>query len=164
MSVLTDQANNEECFQTAATLATISSTTMSMFQRVCPPPVEVFKNYIKAVAEAISTSLNTAGWAVIDNFAGPAFSEKVQKEAFALYQKGAFISGHVVEPPKGPDAKTVRSDKILWLDFPVASGESSGLRQITRLIDTLMSYMNEKELLQSVKISRRSKVNWATLP
>lgn len=85
---------------------------------------------LEDICRDVVRDLDQYGVCVVDNFLGRERGEKVLGEVKNLHSRGLFQDGQLVSYKTHRDAKTVRSDRITWVD-----GRSSDCRNIDGLVE-----------------------------
>lgn len=112
------------------------------------------------LVDQVINDMNLYGVCVVDNLLGDARGAAVLREVQAMYSSGAFRDGELVKEQDGEISKTIRGDKITWVE-----GNEPYCRQIAvliKLLDNIVMGANGRRnngKLGDYKIKERSKVS-----
>uniref|UniRef100_A0A4W3GRC3 Egl-9 family hypoxia-inducible factor 1b n=1 Tax=Callorhinchus milii TaxID=7868 RepID=A0A4W3GRC3_CALMI len=99
-------------------------------------------NVPKLVLDYITPSMNQYGLCFVDGFLGPKTGDRILQEVVALHRSGSFEDGELASQrigtdqphtaPAGPCKKTIRGDKIMWVQ-----GNEPGCASIGQLLQRM---------------------------
>lgn len=113
-------------------------------------------NTNKLVLQYVVPCMNSYGLCIVDNFLGDKVGERVLQEVRRIHQSGNMQDGQVVSQKLGK-SKTIRGDKIAWVDGTESCCQNIGYL-LTRM-DKLITCADGK--LEKYKIRGRHKVRVA---
>uniref|UniRef100_UPI00398F0FFE prolyl hydroxylase EGLN3 n=1 Tax=Pristiophorus japonicus TaxID=55135 RepID=UPI00398F0FFE len=127
-------------------------------------------NLSRLVLDHISPCMNQYGLCFVDDFLGHKIGDKILQEVVALHQSGNFEDGTLagqstssdkeVTAPSGTSNKTIRGDKIMWVQGTEPGCASIGL--LLQRMDKLILHADGK--LGNYKIRGRHKAMVACYP
>ncbi|XP_072425048.1 prolyl hydroxylase EGLN3 isoform X2 [Chiloscyllium punctatum] len=127
-------------------------------------------NLSKLVLDHIAPCMNQYGLCFVDNFLGNKIGDKILQEVVTLYQSGSFEDGTLagqstasdkeVTAPSGTSNKTIRGDKIMWVQGTEPGCASIGL--LMQRMDKLILHADGK--LGHYRIRGRHKAMVACYP
>ncbi|XP_053883979.1 prolyl hydroxylase EGLN3 isoform X1 [Malaclemys terrapin pileata] len=132
--------------------------TLNLTSRKRAPPKE-HRSGQRLVVQYIVPCMNSYGLCIVDNFLGHKIGDKVLQEVKALHLSDKFQDGELASQ-KSDSTKTIRGDKILWVE-----GNEQGCENIGYLLsrmDKLIMYADGK--LGNYKIRGRHKAMVACYP
>eukprot|EP00062_Callorhinchus_milii_P008831 gi/632952041/ref/XP_007891627.1/ PREDICTED: egl nine homolog 1-like [Callorhinchus milii] len=116
-------------------------------ERLCTKPAmsnsgRAKVNVPKLVLDYITPSMNQYGLCFVDGFLGPKTGDRILQEVVALHRSGSFEDGELASQrigtdqphtaPAGPCKKTIRGDKIMWVQ-----GNEPGCASIGQLLQRM---------------------------
>nr|XP_042713417.1 prolyl hydroxylase EGLN3 isoform X2 [Chrysemys picta bellii] len=131
--------------------------TLNLTSRKRAPPKE-HRSGQRLVVQYIVPCMNSYGLCIVDNFLGHKIGDKVLQEVKALHLSDKFQDGELASQ-KSDSTKTIRGDKILWVE-----GNEQGCENIGYLLsrmDKLIMYADGK--LGNYKIRGRHKLHGGIL-
>ncbi|XP_041071095.1 egl nine homolog 3 isoform X1 [Carcharodon carcharias] len=127
-------------------------------------------NLSRLVLDHIAPCMNQYGLCFVDNFLGHKIGDKILQEVVTLYQSGSFEDGTLagqstssdkeVTAPTGTSNKTIRGDKIMWVQGTEPGCASIGL--LMQRMDKLILHADGK--LGQYRIRGRHKAMVACYP
>ncbi|XP_020382815.1 egl nine homolog 3 isoform X1 [Rhincodon typus] len=127
-------------------------------------------NLSKLVLDHIAPCMNQYGLCFVDSFLGHKIGDKILQEVVTLYQSGSFEDGTLagqstssdkeVTAPSGTSNKTIRGDKIMWVQGTEPGCASIGL--LMQRMDKLILHADGK--LGHYRIRGRHKAMVACYP
>ena len=112
--------------------------------------------------QMILKDMNQYGFCVIDDFLQN--GDQILSEVLTLYQNGRFRNGQVVNSKGTPDAKLIRGDQIVWVEYSEPMCHNVGF--LIRILDSIVTRCNSTMSGEFSKynISRRTKAMIACYP
>lgn len=98
---------------------------------------------VEEVCQNVIQDMDSYGVCVVDNFLGKERGMEVLREVKEMYSRGMFEDGQLVSSRGHKDLKTIRSDRIAWID-----GKDPACSNIDMLItevDTIVMKANRME-------------------
>lgn len=110
----------------------------------------------------ILNDMNQYGFCVIDDFLQN--GDQILAEVVTLYQNGRFRNGQVVNSKGTPDAKLIRGDQIVWVEYSETSCNNVGF--LIRILDSIVTRCNAtlSGEFANYNITRRTKAMIACYP
>jgi len=105
--------------------------------------------------------MNRYGVCVVDNILGEARGEAVLREVQSMYSGGAFQDGQLVKGKHSSQSKSIRGDKITWVDGREPKCKSIAV--LMNLLDNIVMGANSVKnngKLGRYRIQERSKVTY----
>lgn len=118
---------------------------------------------LHAMCQNVIRDMNEYGICVIDDFAGEKVGNAVFQEVVALYSSGRFMDGKLMNNMAGSSSRTIRGDKITWVDGrePTCRNIGNLIQLVDAIVITSNKMANNGKLGQYV-ISDRTRVSVLT--
>ncbi|XP_077300446.1 HIF prolyl hydroxylase [Arctopsyche grandis] len=143
----------------------VAEESLSLSLSECAPPLGQSPPDFEVVCRSVCDDLAKYGLCVIDDFLGRDRGLSVRQQVLQMYSSGVFKDGQLVSNNAKADLKTIRSDRITWVDGKEPKCSSIG--QLIRQVDNVVmqaSKLSDNSGLGQYTINGRTKAMVACYP